>query len=78
MVTIAKIITRTDITWEHFTSNALLLYLHAFVNINSADPETAEISIEAFAGNTGWKVLVQGTALRQIYAAFCLCADGVC
>lgn len=33
---------------------------------------------EAFAGNTSWKVLVQGTASRQIYAAFCLRADGVC
>lgn len=33
---------------------------------------------EAFAGNPGWKVLVQGAASRQIYAALCLRADGVC
>jgi len=33
---------------------------------------------KAFAGNPGWKVLVWGAALRQIYAAFCLRADGAC
>lgn len=74
MVTTAKIIIHTAMIWECFTSNALLLRLRSFVKVNSADPETAEISTRSLLETQARRCLSRGQ-LRDRFIQLSVCVQ---
>lgn len=74
MVTTAKIIIRTAIICECFTSNALFLCLRSFANINSADAGTAEMSMGPSLETHAGRCLSRGQ-LRDGFMQLSVCVQ---
>lgn len=59
---------------SHTTSH-IYICLRSFACVNPADPEIAK-ALQGHCWRPGLEGAAQGAACRQIYAAFCLRADG--